>query len=149
METYGENVGEDEQYEIEILLAMKSNDDIDEYIKKKMAADFQTISPPIVVEQQQPEPEMTPKPSQAEINANAASYIGKMAADRVHNRAYTSAYEQQRAQKQLVTKEWLYKLMQVFAIQQVQLQQNLCQELTQLLLLEDLLISVPQYLLNY
>ena len=49
-----------------------------------------------------PEPELTPKPSQAEINANAASYIGKMAADRAHNRAYTSAYEQQRAQRQFV-----------------------------------------------
>ena len=49
METYGENVGEDEQYEIEIPLAMKSNDDIDEYIKQKMAADFQTTSPPIFV----------------------------------------------------------------------------------------------------
>ena len=99
METYGEDEQHEIEipfdYKIEIPLAMKSNGDINEYIKKKMAADFQTNSPPIVVEQQQQDPKMTLKPSQAEINANAVSYIGKMAADRAHNRAYTSGYEQQ------------------------------------------------------
>jgi hypothetical protein len=52
-------------------------------------------------EQNQPAP-LTPRPSQAEINAAAASSIGDMAAKRAHDRLQTSAYDEMRAQRQFV-----------------------------------------------
>ena len=90
------------EHEITIPFARNNDADIDELINKKLSADFVFTQPVIVEKQPQPDPELTPKPSQAQINASAAAFIGKNAAERAHQRAYTSAYKEQHAQRQFV-----------------------------------------------
>ena len=52
--------------QIQIPFARISNADIDDFIQQKLTADFQT-TPPVIVEEPL-EPNLTPKPSQAQIN---------------------------------------------------------------------------------